>query len=211
VVRSAHAADLIEELWVTEEWNNEFPADVIASESVMRAAGETDHPQGVLAICRQPKSDLDAMWSAPGPIVYLDRISDPGNLGTIIRTAAAVGAAGVALSPQSVDPFNGKVVRSSAGAVCSMPVAVNLSDPMSRTGRRFLATAPAGGASLFEADLSGPVCWLIGSEAHGLDPQLQSGADAIVTIPMAPGTESLNAAVATAVCLFTAFRDTPPA
>lgn len=209
IVRSALEANLVEELWATEPWLTDFPADVIATDAVMRAVAETQHPQGVLAVCRQPQWSLAEIWDAPGPVVYLDRIADPGNLGTIIRTGAAVGAAGVLLSPDSVDPFNGKVVRSSAGAICRVPVVPEVADLAGLGGRKLFATTPHGGISLFAADLTGQVCWLIGSEAHGLAGELSASADCAISIPMVPGTESLNAAVAAAVCLFTAFGDTP--
>jgi len=91
--------------------------------AVMSAMAETEHPQGILAVCDLlPSVDLQAAMNAPGPIVVLDAVSDPGNVGTVIRTADAVGAAGVVLGPDCADAHGGKVVRSTAGSLFHLPV-----------------------------------------------------------------------------------------
>lgn len=213
LVRAALHADAIEELWATEQWLAEFTADVIATDQVLRAAAETEHPQGVLAVCRQPAAVLAEVWAAPGQFVVLDGISDPGNMGTIIRTAAAVGAAGVALLPGCVDPFNGKAVRGSAGAIFHVPVVteVTIEDLAEQPGRRCIATTAGEAMSPFDLPADPRVAWLIGSEAQGLTPEVVALAETRVSIPMARGVESLNAAVAAAICLYAVFAgtDTP--
>lgn len=218
LVRAALQANAVEELWATEQWLADFTVDVIASDQVIRAVAETEHPQGVLAVCRQPAATLNDVWAAPGQIIVLDRISDPGNLGTIIRTAAAVAAAGVLLLPRCVDPFNGKVVRSSAGTIFRVPIVseITVDDLAGLSGRRYLATATATaagqGGSPFALPADPRVAWLIGSEAHGLAPDVAALAETQVAIPMVRGVESLNAAVAAAICLYAVFAqtDTPP-
>lgn len=213
LVRAALAAGAVEELWATEAWADQFDADVIASDRVARAVSETDHPQGVLAVCRQPRADLHAIWNAPEQVLVLDRVADPGNVGTIIRTAAAAGAAGLVLLAGSVDPFNGKAVRSSAGAIFHIPMVSDVAsaDLAALGGRTRIATTAADGTSLFAQPVAQNVAWLLGSEAHGLTPEVDALADTRVRIPMAPGIESLNVAVAAALCLYSvvAATDTP--
>lgn len=213
LVRAALRSGAVDEVWATDQWAADFSADVIVTEQVLRAAAETQQPQGVLAVCRQPAADLTDIWAASEQVVVLDGIADPGNLGTIIRTAAAVGAAGAVLLTGCVDPFNGKAVRSTAGAIFQVPVVADVAIPSlaALTGRTLIATTAAGGQSPFAfADEPRPA-WLIGSEAHGLSPEVAAMADTHVTIPMAAGVESLNAAVAAALCLYARFAttDTP--
>ncbi len=184
----------------------------IAHSAVLAAMSETDHPQGVLAVCALlANDDLDAVAAARGPLVVLDAVSDPGNVGTIIRTADAVGAAAVVLTPGCADVHNGKVVRSTAGSLFHLPVLPEV--PMStvlaaaRAQHRGVAAATGDGeVDLFAAADAGRVdlrtCWVIGSEAHGVSAQARAEADHRVRIPMSGGAESLNAAVAMAVAMY---------
>lgn len=180
--------------------------------SVMAAMAETRQPRGILAVCDLlPAGDLGAVMAAPGPVVVLESVSDPGNVGTVIRTADAVGAAGVVLTPESVDVHSGKVVRSTAGSLFHLPVLVGreVREAVAAAhvaGRTVAVATGDGTASLFEAADSGAVtdrtCWIIGSEAHGVSDEARSSADLAVVIPMTGRPESLNAAVATAVVLY---------
>jgi RNA methyltransferase, TrmH family len=184
----------------------------LVTEQVMAALSETQRPQGLLAVCDLlPEGDLDATMAASGPVVLLDELTDPGNVGTVIRTADAVGAAGVVLTPGCADVHNGKVVRSTAGSIFHLPVlaGVAVDDAASAARRADRAVVAASGEAaldLFEAVRSGVVgertCWIIGSEAHGLGAGARSAADLLVSIPMAGRAESLNAAVAAAVALY---------
>ena len=183
-----------------------------ASPAVLAAMGETEHPQGVLAVCDLlPAADLTAMLAVSAPVVVLESVSDPGNVGTIIRTADAVGAAGVILTRGCADVHNGKVVRSTAGSLFHLPIAydLDLADACAAVrlaGRPLVVTTGAGDTDLFDAVASRLVCrrsvWLIGSEAHGASPAAVAAADLLVRIPMAGRAESLNAAVATATVLY---------
>lgn len=186
------------------------------SAAVIAAMAETAQPQGVLAVCDLLVPDdlataVDIVMAAAGPVLVLDQVSDPGNLGSAIRTADAVGAAGVVLTPGSVDVHNGKVVRSTAGSLFHLPVLADVPVPLiaqaARQHGRSLVVATGDAADdLFSAADAGRVgqrsCWVVGSEAHGVSAQARAEADLAVRIPMKGGAESLNAAVAAAVVLF---------
>ena len=129
-------------------------------------------------------------------------MADPGNLGTILRSAEAAGFDAVALTPGSVDPFSPKVVRASAGALFHVPVLVDV-DPTS-LGIPLVGTSSHHGVAYTEADLSGPMALVVGNEAHGVPEDLS--VDQWVSIPHAGRSESLNAAMATTVLLFESLR-----
>lgn len=225
-VEAAGDAQRISELWVTADAAHLLPRgltpDVIATDAVMRAVCETKHPQGMLAVCTQASTSVDDIVRADGPIVIADAIADPGNLGTIIRTLAAVGGAGLIIGPDSVDPFNGKVVRSTAGAIFRLPMAPQTPiaaaiDAAHAAGRPVVVASADGEVDLFTAVRAGhagrSTAWVIGSEAHGASAEAAARADMRIAIPMPGGIESLNAAVAAAVCLYSvlALTDTPEA
>lgn len=187
-----------------------------ASEQVLAAMAETVNPQGLIAVCRLPSIDL-AEVTAGGPLLVavLARAQDPGNAGTVLRTADAAGADAVLLGPGSVDPYNGKAVRASAGSVFHLPV-VPVADlaaalaQLRSAGLRILATDGAGDADLDDVidsgGLSGPTAWLFGNEARGLAEEVAALADQVVRIPIHGAAESLNLASAAAVCLYASAR-----
>lgn len=180
--------------------------------SVMSAMAETQHPQGILAVCDLlPARDLSSVMSASGPVVVLDSVSDPGNVGTIIRTADAICAAAVILSPDCADVHSGKVVRSTAGSLFHLPVLsgwsiVDVAKAAHEAGRSVAVATGDGDLDLFAAADSRAVtdhtCWIIGSEAHGVSETARVVADVAVAIPMTGPLESLNASVAAAVLLY---------
>lgn len=223
-VRSALAAGVvIRDLFMDDDAGAAFP-DIVstarergldvcrATPEVLAAMGETAQPQGVLAVCDQlPAGDLDAVMAAPGPVVVLDAVTDPGNVGTVIRTADAVGAAGVVLTSGSADVHNGKVVRSTAGSLFHLPVLSGfeieaVTDAATRHGRSVAVATGDATVDLFGAVDDGLVgartCWVVGSEAHGVSEAARAAATLAVRIPMAGRAESLNAAVAAAVVLY---------
>ncbi len=223
-VRSALAAGVvIRDLFMDDDAGVAF-ADIVThartagrsvtwtTPDVLAAMGETSQPQGVLAVCDLlPEVELSAVMAAPGPVLLLDQLTDPGNVGTVIRTADAVGAAGVLLTTGSADVHNGKVVRSTAGSLFHLPVVphIDLSEASSAARAHGRVVAVATGDAeigLFEAAAAGRVddrtCWVIGSEAHGVSEEGRAVADIAVRIPMAGRAESLNAAVAAAVVLY---------
>jgi TrmH family RNA methyltransferase len=192
----------LELLAVREGEQFEAPAKrmVTLSERAFAAASQTASPQGVLAVARHAEvpvaGALAAARAAGWPLVVLDGVQDPGNVGAICRTAAAAGAPALAVLEGGADPFGPKAVRASAGEVFRLAVARGGWDELA--GVRGYGAAAAGGATWYLADLAEAPLIAFGSEAHGL------GRDdlELVTIPMAPGVESLNVAAAAAVLLF---------
>lgn len=185
------------------------------SDDVMGAMSPTQHSAGLLALCRRAtppgRQDMLTPHGSAAMLVCLDQPNDPGNLGTIIRTADAAGAQGVVTLGNSTDPANDKAVRASAGSVFHLPV-LNEDHPVAfleqarASGWLVIATAADGVDDGFTW-LSGqqeprPLLWLFGNEAHGLAADLAALADVNLRIPMSGTTESLNLAAAVAVCLF---------
>lgn len=178
---------------------------VLVEDHVMAAMSDTQTPSGVLAVVamRPP-----AWPERPSLLLILDAIGNPGNLGTMLRTAAAAGAQGVLLGPGSVDPYNPKALRGSMGAVLRLPVRQEDWPAIGRLTAGtavWLATA-RGSTDHTAVDWGQPSAILIGSEAQGAGEQAVALATGRVTIPMVDATESLNAAVAAGVLLFEAAR-----
>jgi len=178
-----------------------------------RKLSDTQHPQGVFAVVAYTPAHLDALRLPADPLVLVaDGISDPGNLGSIIRSAAALGAdAVIAAGTACCDPANPKTVRATMGGLFRIPVAEepDLSATLARlrsAGLQIAAAVARGGLPPWQLDLRRGAALLVGSEAEGLPPSALEAADARVTIPMARGAESLNAAAAAAVLLAEAAR-----
>ncbi|MFO7536695.1 MAG: RNA methyltransferase [Chloroflexota bacterium] len=182
----------------------EVPVQLVTTE-VMAAMSDTETPQGVLAVV-----EISERPFVPTPtlLLILDSIRDPGNLGTILRTAAAAGVDGVWLGPGCVDAYNPKVVRSSMGALLRLPLAGG-SWPeigVSVKGLTVYLAAADGILAYTAADWTQPAALIIGSEADGAGQQAARLAQERIAIPIQHHTESLNAAVATGVILFEAVR-----
>jgi TrmH family RNA methyltransferase len=182
------------------------------SEQVMAALTQTVTPSGIAAVCRFVDVSLDA-WADGSPrlVAVLAHVRDPGNAGTVLRTADAAGADGVVFTDASVDVYNPKAVRASAGSLFHLPVTVGL--PAARAvsrlreaGLRVLAADGQGQLSLDSSqarELVGrPVVWLFGNEAWGLPASVAQLADVTVRVPLYGRAESLNLASAAAVCLY---------
>jgi TrmH family RNA methyltransferase len=200
------AHQLVERAYSAGSRVYDLDADVLA-----RVAG-TVSPQPVLAVVPEVDVRLDRLRldGADLVVVCVD-VRDPGNLGTVLRSAEAAGAGGVVCCEGTVDVFNPKAVRASAGAVfhvpvvCGGPPAAVLGE-LGGWGLRRLATAPRGGVDYTVADLAVPVALVLGNEAHGLPDALSGVLDGRLTIPMAGRAESLNVGMATAVLCFEARR-----
>ncbi|NEO98363.1 MAG: RNA methyltransferase [Symploca sp. SIO2E9] len=182
----------------------------IVSESVLKAMATTVQPAGVVATAN--RLSLYQSPSLPVSIgLALETLQDPGNLGTIIRTAAAVGADGLWLSADSVDFDNPKVLRASAGQWFRLPMTLsgNLLDLVCQSqnqGIQVVATLPQASLSYWEIDWRCPTLILLGNEAAGLSTELVLRADQQVKIPLMPGVESLNVAITAALMLYEAQR-----
>ncbi|MFC0509431.1 TrmH family RNA methyltransferase [Micromonospora costi] len=186
------------------------------TDDALAALAETVAPQGLVAVCRHLDVPLDrALARGPRLVAVLAEIRDPGNAGTVLRTADAAGAGAVVFAGDAVDPYNGKCVRSSAGSLFHLDV-VRAADPLDvvaalrAAGLAVLATTGYGEDDLDDlADdgrLAAPTAWLFGSEAHGLPRALTDAADARVRVPLHGRAESLNLAAAAAVCLYSSAR-----
>jgi TrmH family RNA methyltransferase len=184
---------------------------------IMERVADTVSPQAVCAVINKVDLALDALVSALGAtdkhslvLVCVD-VRDPGNLGALLRIAGASGVSGVVCCAGTVDPFNPKVVRASAGAVFRVPLVVGVPPAdvlraLGSAGVRCWATVPRGGTEYLLADLQAPSAIVLGNEGAGLPDDLLERLDGSLTIPMAAGTESLNVAMTAAVLCFEAAR-----
>ncbi len=187
-------------------------------EAALSSLSDAVHPQGVVAVCGfvdRPLHHLlaDRQPTDRGLLVLCAEVRDPGNAGAIIRVADAAGAGAVVLAGESVDAYNAKTVRATAGSLFQVPLATNVSAEEAvrraqEAGLTVLAADGSGEVDLFEADelLARPTAWLFGNEAHGLAPDLAALADHRVRIPIRGRAESLNLSTAAAVCLYASAR-----
>jgi TrmH family RNA methyltransferase len=214
VVEAALRRDLVIEVFVTEAALSRFGsmlADVpvhVVTDRAAKALSDTVTPVGLVAVCEVPSTSLDdVLADQPRLVAVAAEISEPGNAGTLIRIADAMGADAVVLAGNSVDPYNGKCLRASAGSIFAVPVvsetdAGGAVSAIASAGLQVLATTVDGEVSLDDADLSGPTAWLFGPESHGLPAELAAMAAHRLRIPMSGGAESLNVAAAAAICLY---------
>jgi RNA methyltransferase, TrmH family len=182
------------------------------TEAVLEHVADTKTPQGVVAIIRQSEGDPEAFIANKENPLYLvlDAIQDPGNLGTIIRTADAVGATGVLLSKTSVDLYNPKVVRATMGSLFHLPVfEVDLETflpKLKEIGVSVIGTSVTAEKTVYESNFTGAAALVIGSEAHGLTASIAEQIDTEIALPMPGKAESLNAAIAASVMMYEALR-----
>jgi TrmH family RNA methyltransferase len=192
----------------------------LVTPAVLRRISDTVTPQGVVAVVAVPAAGARQRFEAkPRLAVLLDRVADPGNAGTVIRTADAAGAGLVALTPGGVDAWSGKCVRATAGSVFNVEIATGIKaldavEQARRAGLVVLATSAQGGDDLDDlvdgGDLGRPTLWALGNEAHGLDPAVCDAADRVVRVPIYGSAESLNLAVVAAICLYASARAQRP-
>ncbi len=195
------------------------------SEEILRAMlreqnapGTLVTPQGVVAIARSPRSpELDGLLrevgadGAPLSLLVLHEVRDPGNVGTLIRTADAAGTAGVILTRTCADPFSPKAIRASVGSVFHLPIVQDaaIEDVLHSLAEHAVTAAATSGYAphdLFSTDLPERIAWILGNEAHGLDEATLQAAPLAVRIPLAGRAESLNVHTAATVCLFETLR-----
>lgn len=187
-------------------------AEIIeTSERIISALSDTEHPQGIVAISTYETSRLEDLPLKKEPLlVVCDRIQDPGNLGTIIRTADAAGASGIIVLPGTCDPFMPKVIRSSAGSIFNIFIVFSQLTPLLRFLKtkeiRLFVTVPSGRKTIYEIDLRGPLAFVFGNEARGVSPELIGAADELASIPLIGKAESLNVSVAASISLYEAVR-----
>ena len=182
-----------------------LPDDIFAS------AVPSESPQGVAALVRPKSFAFDEVFAPPPALLVVTAgLQDPGNLGTIARSAEAFGVTGLLLGERTVSLWNWKAVRASAGSLFRLPtLKVELRKALTEIksrGVRVLATSSHKGASISDADLRGPVAFLVGNEGAGISKDLLAQADEVVAIPQAERVESLNAGIAASIVLYEAAR-----
>ena len=179
---------------------------------LFQQVAQTQNPQGIAALVELPHDNLDTILAGQNLLLLVAcGLQDPGNLGTLMRSAAAFGASAICTLADTVDPFNPKAVRSSAGAIFHVPVLSGLSvhDLVSRLradGVCIVAADRHSPSPLCRADLRGSVAIMVGREASGLPPEIAREAALVLSIPLRPGMDSVNAATAGSVFLYEAAR-----
>lgn len=177
---------------------------------LMRQVCSTENPQGIAAIVRKPTWLWEDLVDKKGLLILLDRIADPGNLGSILRTCWAFGVKGVLMTRGSVDLFSPKVVRSTMGAILNVPVFADIDslqiDSLYEQGYKLLCTDINQGEKYYSVPYGGATVITIGSEGQGVSEDLKKGCDRFINIPMKPGVDSLNVASACAIIVAEAWR-----
>lgn len=213
----------LRELFATEDAALRHPdllhtarlADVpvhLTSGAVMDQLSQTVTPQGVVGVAGfRDIAFADICTASPRLVAVLAQVRDPGNAGTVLRSADAAGVDAVVLTESSVDPYNPKCARASAGSIFHVPFAVGTPTVPAMAGLRaaglqVLAATASGEVSLEDADLGGPTAWVFGNEAQGLPDDVRAACDATVAVPIHGRAESLNLATAAALCLYASAR-----
>jgi TrmH family RNA methyltransferase len=184
---------------------------VIVDDEVFRGIVPSESPQGVAALVRFPQHSMEQILSRPNLLVLVVHgLQDPGNLGTLLRSAEAFGAAGLIVTEGTVSRFNAKVVRASAGSIFRLPVATSNFDgaisALRTAAVKLIGTSSHRGMPLHNVDLTGNCAFFLGNEGAGLPSGVLKQVDEIVTIPHTARLESLNAGIAGSVLLYEAFR-----
>lgn len=213
---------MIHSVYVSESYQraakNHLPDDMnklfVVTDEVFKAMSDTRTPQGILAVVRQHAYSLDEVLKTADRLAHLlvlEKIQDPGNLGTMIRTAEGAGVTGIIMDTDTADIYNPKVIRSTMGSVFRMPFVYTEDLPaaldiVKQSGVCLYAAHLKGRYNYEQGDYTGNIGFLIGNEANGLSDKIAEMADTWVKIPMAGQVESLNAAVAASVLMFEAAR-----
>lgn len=207
--------DWIQRIYVSEEFLKKEEASVlrgsdfeVMEDRIFRSISDTMTPQGILSVVRRPIYHKEELLACERPFfMVLENIQDPGNLGTILRTAEGAGVTGIFMSRETVDIFNPKTIRSTMGSVYRVPFLYvedtgSIVREISGKGIRTYAAHLKGTESYDRKDYSSGCAFLIGNEGNGLSDELAAMADEYVRIPMAGQVESLNAAVASAILMY---------
>ena len=184
---------------------------VCVNENVMKKIADTETPQGIIAVCKMRQPKLENLLASGKMLLVLDRVGDPGNIGTMLRTADAAGIGGLVLLKGCADIYAPKTVRSSMGSLFHIPVLSGVSEQefvsaAKKAGYDLLVTCLDGADNLYKADLNGRIAFVMGNEAGGVSETLLEKADKRVYIPMAGRAESLNVAMAAGIVMFEALR-----
>ncbi len=210
----------IEFILSSEDYNDEFISSIeneytvcVTSSDMFNDIADAESGVGILAVVNRAGDsfDFESVLSSDSNILVLDRLQDPGNIGTIIRTAAAAGYALIIAVKGTADIYSSKVLRATAGTIFEVPVIYTdniskMTDRIKNSGRRIVATAPEGASNYYDEDLSKGIALVIGNEGNGISEELMNLSDVKVTIPMRGNTESLNAAISAAILMYETIR-----
>lgn len=213
-------AEQVQKVYISESLYNrkklelnlqDFPVEIL-TDSVFSYVSDTKTPQGILCVVKQKKYDLGELLQVQNPhFMVLDNLQDPGNMGTIIRTAEAAGVDAVFMSKDCVDIYNPKTIRSTMGSIYRMPFVyvdnlLELLDTFKKCGIKSYAAHLKGLHFYDEEEYQSGTAILIGNEGNGLREEVTKKADVLVRIPMKGKVESLNAAIAASVLMFEVYR-----
>ena len=206
---------LVHMLFIQEDGAEEY-ADLqdidcyILDAKMLKQISATETQQGMAAILRKPGWSLPALLQTERFLVLLDRVADPGNLGSMIRSCWALGVDGLLLTAGCVDPYSPKVVRSSMGGILHLPVFEGIAegdlDLLQAQGYQFIATGFENAQNYYDIDMNGAKLLILGSEADGINPALKSRCSQVSKIPINPQVDSLNVAAACAIITAEAWR-----
>lgn len=213
-------AERVEKVYVSETFYNKKKEEInfsnykmeILSDTVFQYVSDTKTPQGILCVVKQKEYDVKKLLEAKNPhFMVLDNLQDPGNLGTIVRTAEGAGVDAVFMSKDTVDIYNPKVIRSTMGSIYRMPVVyvedlIALLEAFKAKGIKSYAAHLEGKNSYDQESYNEGTAILIGNEGNGLREEVSNAADVWVKIPMLGQVESLNAAIAASVMMFEVAR-----
>lgn len=176
------------------------------SKDIIKILSSTEHPQGILAVVEKkaPKADIN-----DGFYILIDKVQDPGNMGTIIRSAHGSGASGIILTKGTVDIYNDKVLRSTMGSIFHIPIfedAENIIDVLKNKNYRFVVSSLQTDKNFYDENLKGNIVICVGNEGNGVSEDIYKLADIKVKIPMPGGAESLNVSVASSIMMFEIVR-----
>ncbi len=185
---------------------------IVVPEEVYKAISETEAPQGIMAVVEMPNCDLESLkMKEEGFYLVLENLQDPGNMGTIIRSAHAFGASGIFITKGSVDIFSPKVVRSTMGSLFHVPFVIDgeIEEYVAALRQREIpiyTTAFEEAQPIYHIHFANPLAIVIGNEGNGVSEYMKEAANYKMMIPMPGGSESLNASVATSICIYEVMR-----
>lgn len=200
------------EVYAAEDWCGIDGMDVVVvARTVLDKASYRNRSEGVIAVFKQPTTDLATVTIGPQPLVLLaDSIEKPGNLGAMLRTADAVGADLFVAIGERADFFNPNVLRSSTGALFTVPTAratwAGLNLFLEENSLRLVAATPDAVTPFWNVDMTGPIALLVGAEDTGIRNEIQEMADTLISIPMSGRSDSLNTSVSLALVAYEAIR-----
>lgn len=189
---------------------DEVPVYILSKELFDKTA-DTETPQGIAAVLAKPVYNEESFFDETDNVIVLDRLQDPGNIGTVIRAADAAGFGGAIIIKGTADVFSPKTVRAAAGSLYRVKLlyaasADEAAQVLHSNGMKMIATSPYAKKLVYDADMSGKTALVIGNEANGVSDEIKNLSDESVKLPMAGNIESLNAAVAAAVVMYEAVR-----